>query len=410
MKTTRLNLCIIAALLILQIPFANAQDRPINDWSQFRGANRDGSANAEITPGPIPASGPKLLWKKKLGDGFSEITISKDHLYTMISKKQDSITGSEFIVAYDAKTGNEIWKSKVDSLFFDEFGDGPRSTPAIDKDRIYCLSSYGKLTSCHRKDGKIDWQVDFMKDFNSKIPRWGFSSSPVIIDNNLIVEVGGAGEKAFISFDKNTGDILWKSGTGVAGYSSPAIADIDGVKNIIFANSGKLYALNTQGDTLWTNTSKFANTMAMPVIFENSKVFLSSVRSSGFIVFDIKENKATEIIRGSSMKNDYSSSVYYDGCIYGFHVAALQCVSLETGEKKWTKRGFGKGSLIRVNDQLMVLSDKGKLIQVKATSSAYTEMGSFQAIKGKSWTAPSFSDGKLYLRNLSEMACYDLAN
>lgn len=410
MKTIKLNFCIIAAILVFQVPFANAQDAPSKDWNQFRGMNRNGAVNEELKLNQIPTTGPKLLWKKKLGDGFSEITISKNRLYTMISEKQDSITGSEFIAAYDAKTGNEIWRSKVDSLFFDEFGDGPRSTPAIDKDRIYCLSSYGKLTACHRKDGKIDWQVDFMKDFESKIPRWGFSSSPVIIDNNLIVEVGGSNEKAFISFDKNTGDVLWKSGTGIAGYSSPAIANIDGVKNIIFANSGKLYALNTQGDTLWTNTSKFANTMAMPVVFDDSKVFLSSVRSSGFIVFDIKANKPTEIIRGSSMKNDYSSSVYHDGCIYGFHVAALQCVSLETGEKKWTKRGYGKGSLIRINDQLLVLSDKGKLIQVKATPSAYTEMGSFQAITGKSWTAPSFSGGKLYLRNLSEMACYDLAN
>lgn len=408
MKKTGFKLCFLAILFLLQTPLIVAQDQSSNDWNQFRGAARNGVATEEININQFPADGPNLLWKKKLGDGFSEITVVGDRLYTMISERKDSISGSEFIAAFDAKTGNEIWRSKVDSLFFNEFGDGPRSTPSIDKDRIYSLSSHGKLTSCNRKDGKIDWQIDFMKDFGSKIPRWAFSSSPVIIDDNLIIEVGGTEERAFISFDKNTGDILWKSGTGIAGYSSPAIAEVDGVKNIIFANSSKLYALNTKGDTLWTNSSKFANTMAMPVVFDKSKVFLSSVRSSGFIVYDIKENKPTEVIRGSAMKNDYSSSIYYNGHIYGFHIAALQCVSLETGEKKWTKRGFGKGSLICVNDRLLVLSDKGKLIQVKATPDAYTELGSFQAVKGKSWTAPSFSNGKLYIRNLSEMACYDL--
>ncbi|NJO91354.1 MAG: hypothetical protein HC831_22125 [Chloroflexia bacterium] len=106
------------------------------------------------------------------------------------------------------------------------------------------------------------------------------------------------------------------------------------------------------------------------------------------------------------MKNDFSSSVYHDGYFYGFDIAALVCVSAKTGEKKWTKRGFGKGSLILVDDKLIVLSDKGTLIQVKATPDAYTEQGQMQAIEGKSWTAPSYSNGKIYLRNLTEMACF----
>jgi outer membrane protein assembly factor BamB len=148
--------------------------------------------------------------------------------------------------------------------------------------------------------------------------------------------------------------------------------------------------------------------MASPVVFDGNKIFISTVRSHGFCVVEVADGKVTEILKAGTMKNDFSSSVVYDGHIYGFNVAALQCVSASTGEKKWTKRGLGKGSLIRVGNQLMVLSDKGKLVVVQATPDTYTEKASFQALEGKSWTAPSFSDGRLYVRNLTEMACYQL--
>ena len=148
--------------------------------------------------------------------------------------------------------------------------------------------------------------------------------------------------------------------------------------------------------------------MATPVFFDNNKLFVSTVRSKGFCVMEIGAEGAKEVLHSSNMKNDYSSSIYHDGFIYGFHVAALQCVSATTGEKKWVKRGLGKGTLILVDEKLLALSDKGKLVQIKATSDAYSEQGSFQAINGKSWTAPTYCNGKLYIRNLKEMVCYEL--
>jgi len=407
MKKTTLILCTIALLMLWYSPNTQAQQKDLQEWNQFRGSHRSG-ATENISLAGFTEKAPKLLWKKKLGDGFSEITISGKNIYTMISEKKDTLTGTEFIAAFDSKTGNEIWRTEVDSLFFDTFGDGPRSTPSIGEKNIYSLSSYGKLTANSKKDGKTVWQVDFMKEYGSKPPRWGFSSSPVLIDNNIIVEVGGTETRAFMAFDKNTGKELWKNGEGKSTYNSPLVTEIDGKKNVIFANGSKIYSLNTVGDTIWTFNSPVSNPTGMPIVFDGNKIFISAVRSTGFIVLEVQNNKATLINKGSSMKNDYSSSIYYDGHIYGFHIAALQCISVKTGEKKWTKRGYGKGSLIRVGNQLLVLSDKGKLIQVKATPEAFTEMGNIQAIVGKSWTAPSFSDGKIYLRNLSEMACYEL--
>ncbi|MCT4604343.1 MAG: PQQ-binding-like beta-propeller repeat protein [Marinifilum sp.] len=407
MKKTKLFFTASALMFSVLINNAHSQQAPNQEWNQFRGANRSGSTD-NVKLMSFTEKSPKLVWKKKLGDGFSELTISADKVYTMISEKQDSITGDEFIAAFDAKTGDEIWRTKVDKMFFDTFGDGPRSTPAIGEDNIYSLSSYGKLSANSKKNGKTLWQIDFMKEYGSKIPRWGFSSSPVIIGNHVIVEVGGTDSRAFMAFDKKTGKEVWKKGEGIPTYNSPVVSKLNGKECIIFANGRKLYSLNTVGDTLWTYNSPISNPTGMPIVFDGNKIFISAVRNPGFIVLEVTNNKAKEISRGTSMKNDYSSSIYHNGYVYGFHVAALQCISVKTGEKKWTKRGYGKGSLIRIGDQLLVLSDKGKLIQVKATPDAYTELGNIQAIDGKSWTAPSYANGKIYLRNLTEMACYEL--
>lgn len=407
MKKTNLLFTICALLFSALLNHAHSQEVPNQEWNQFRGAHRSGSAdNIELTS--FTEKEPKLVWKKKLGDGFSELTISGGNIYTMISERKDSITGDEFIAAFDEKTGDEVWRTKVDNMFFDTFGDGPRSTPAIGEKNVYSLSSYGKLSANSKKDGNTIWQVDFMKEYGSKIPRWGFSSSPVIVGNNVIVEVGGTDSRAFMAFDKKTGKEVWKKGEGIATYNSPVHGKINDMECIIFANGRKVYSLTTAGDTLWTYNSPISNPTGMPIVFDGNKIFISAVRNPGFIVLEVNNNKAKEISRGTSMKNDYSSSIYHNGYVYGFHVAALQCISLKTGEKKWTKRGYGKGSLIRIGDQLLVLSDKGKLIQVKATPEAYTELGNIQAINGKSWTAPSFANGKIYLRNLTEMACYEL--
>ncbi|WP_421919070.1 PQQ-binding-like beta-propeller repeat protein [Marinifilum sp.] len=407
MKQTKLILSILALLLSASITTTHSQETQNQEWNQFRGSKRNGSAdNIELSS--FKEKSPKLIWKKKLGDGFSELTISGDKIYTMISEKQDSITGDEFIAAFDAKTGKEIWRTKVDKMFFDTFGDGPRSTPAIGEKNVYSLSSYGKLSANTKKNGKTVWQVDFMKEYGSKIPRWGFCSSPLLIGNNVIVEVGGTDSRAFMAFDKQSGKEIWKKGDGMATYNSPVAGKINEQQSIIFANGRKIYSLTTAGDTIWTYNSAISNPTGMPIVFDGNKIFISAIRNPAFIVLEINNNKAKEILRGTSMKNDYSSSLHYNGHVYGFHVAALQCISVKTGEKKWTKRGFGKGSLIRLGDQLLVLSDKGKLIQVKASSDAFTELGSIQALDGKSWTAPSFANGKIYLRNLTEMACYEL--
>lgn len=387
-----------------------SQESKVDGWIQFRGVERDGISTESLSQFDGTKSQPELVWKKEIGSAFSELIISDGVVYTMISETVDSVSGSEYIAAFSEETGDELWRAKVDSIYFDEdgWGDGARSTPSIDDKYIFSFSGHGKLTANLKKDGSFVWQVDFIKEFGSKTPRWGFASSPLLLNEKVIMEVGGTDSRAFMAFNKENGEVIWSSSNGTPSHDSPMLAAIEGQEQIIFANGRTLYSLLPEGDTLWTLTMPFGNAMAIPVFIPPNKLFVSAVRNPGFFIAQVENNKATEVIKGVSMKNDFSSCVYHKGYIYGFHVAALRCISAETGEVKWTKRGLGKGSLILVDNKLIILSDKGKLAIADASPDEYKENSSIQAIDGKSWTAPSFVNGKVFVRNLTQMSCHKL--
>lgn len=410
MKKKLAYMTLIILMLISQTVTGFSQSDNSIDWIQFRGPDRSGISTEKIEVPNTTGLQPELVWKKEIGSAFSEILVSNAIIYTMESEKTDSVSGFEYISAFEESTGNQLWKSMVDSIFIDVdgWGDGPRSTPAIDDKNIYSFSAKGKLTANSLKNGKQIWQIDFVAEYGSTIPRWGFSSSPIIVDDKLIMEVGGIDSKAFMAFNKNNGKVIWEKGNGSASYNSPLEITIDGQQQIIFTNGTSLYSYNTDGDTLWTYQMPIRSITPMPVFIAPNMLFVSGVRTPGFFIIKIEDNKPVNVTSGSSMKNDYNSSCYYNGNIYGFHVAALRCISADSGYVKWTKRGMGKGSLIIVDDKLFVLSDKGVLSIAEAVPDAYKEVASIQAIEGKSWTAPSFVDGKVYVRNLTEMAVYKI--
>lgn len=399
-------LMLIAIVVSIQV---YAQTNSTN-WSQFRGELRAGTAGDDLSKINWQKQPPQLLWKKEIGEGFSELTVFEDKIFTISSEKTDSVSGLEFLLAIDEKTGKTLWEKELDSIFIDVdgWGDGARSTPLVDENNVYSLSGRGKLSARKKADGSLLWEVDFVKEFGAVIPRWGYATSPLLIENSVIIEVGGKENTAFAAFNKETGKVVWQKAKGSAIYNSPLLAEIENKKQILFANGRTLYSFNSRGDTLWTGKMPFGNITAMPLLVGENKIFLSGVRNPGFCVMEVKDNKANTILTGSSMKNDFNTSCHKDGYIYGFHIAALRCISAETGEVKWTKRGFGKGSLIMVGNKLIVLSDKGKLALVDANPDAYTEKGFVQAIEGKCWTAPSYANGKVFVRNLTQMACFKI--
>ncbi len=406
MKSTAFNrslsTLLVAGLLMLTPGLSGS------DWKQYRGQAHNGTTQEKGFLKKWPSKGLKRLWKVDIGPGFSTTVIAKNRLVTMYGDKK---AGKEYLAAYSTASGKMLWKLEVGKYFPDEFGDGPRSTPLISGNMIVCLSSYGQFMGVNLKGKKV-WEVDFVKTYKSKVPRWGFCSSPVVLGKQVMVAVEGGKGKAIGGFDLRTGKELWLNGDGNEEYSSPAVVTINGKKQAIFVNNKDIYSFDKTGKLLWRLKSGLRRPTAVPLYMGNNTFFLSEVSRTGAMLVTItgEGDKAVrkEIWKSRKIKNDWTSSVHHNGYIYGFDNATLRCVSADKGEVKWSKRGYGKGSLIVVENKLLVLSDKGVLVQVDANPAAYKESGRFQAITGKSWSEPVVSNGKLYLRNLQEMACYKL--
>lgn len=390
-------------------------DEGEDSWAQFRGPARDGISNSKNLLQSWPDDGPREIWRKPLGTGFSGFAVDGDRFYTLFA--EDS---TEFLGCYNQADAEELWRFELGKMFVDEFGNGPRSTPVIDGNTIYALGSMGFLYSIDKNDGKSSWQVSFPEMFESTVPRRGFSMSPLIDGDRLIVEVGGLVQPQdsifnsnIAAFSKKDGSLLWKHNInpGGTGYSSPMIITANDVRQYLFHTSRQAIGVSMDGEILWRH-STLPFVVGMPVFIAPNKVFISSATDEGCVMFRIINDsdsiRTEEVWANRDMKNHFNSTLAVNGKLYGFSNATLKCIDAETGKTHWRKRGLGKGSLIATDTHLYVLSDKGKLVLVEANPDAYTEVSRFPALKGKSWTAPTLVGGKIYLRNLTEMACFDL--
>jgi len=396
-------------LLTILIFSGYANPAKCNDsWDQFRGKGRNGHVSVPTVHKIWVEPAPEMLWSREIGSGFSEVVVANNTLYLMMAEKTDSVTGWETLVAMDPHNGDIIWSTRLDTVFIDvdDWGDGPRSTPAIDETTVYCFSASGKLVAVDRKDGAIRWSVDFVKEYGSTRPRWGYATSPLLSDNKVIMEVGGRDDHGFAAFEKASGAVVWHSANVVSGYNSAVMAIVENKPQVIFANGSRLYAFDMNGDSLWTYTMPLRSPMALPLFIEPNLLFVSAANDAGSFIVRLDENPPVEVARSSVMRNDWSSSCHKDGFIYGFNVATLQCIDAQTGQRQWLKRGFGKGSLIMVNDRLIILSDLGTLTLAEATPEGYREIAIVEALNGRSWTAPSYANGNLYVRNHTHIACF----
>jgi outer membrane protein assembly factor BamB len=393
-------------LILLMIISLQSFDSFSRNWDQFRGSDRNG--HVKVCESEMSWIEPEHLWSVEIGTGFSEVVVVDEVIYLMMAEKIDSVSGWELLVAMDSNTGNTIWKTRIDKVYIDEddWGNGSRSTPAVDQNSVFCFSGSGKLAAVSRSTGKILWEVDFMKQYGSTIPRWGYSASPLLFHDMVIMEVGGTNNHGFGAFSKTDGSLKWHTGNVPAAYNSPILAEVNGNQQLIFASGAFLHALGSNGDSLWSFTMPLRSPVALPLFIEPDLVFVSAANDAGSFMIKITDNGPEEVMRSSSMKNDWSSSCHKDGYIYGFNVATLQCIDAQTGQRKWMKRGLGKGSLIIINDRLFVLSDLGKLAVIETNPEEYREIHSAEVLEGRSWTAPSFSNGRLYFRNLTHLTSY----
>jgi outer membrane protein assembly factor BamB len=386
------------------------------------GPERNGHAAGVAIPDKLP---PDLAvrWRKKVGGGFSSPVIASGKLVYF-----DENGVEEVVHLVEAATGAEIWRASIAPVYRDEWGAGPRSTPLIDGDSVYAQSCNGEFRRLKLENGEVLWGVSFEKDFGVKFlgskansgtaARRGNNGSPVIDGGAVIVPVGDVNGATLVCFDKLTGRILWKAGHDEAAYSSPVVATLAGVRQVVAFTADALMGVEREkGDVLWrvpfvTDAKRHA---ATPVIFGDTVIVNS--HTFGMAATKIVKTDggftAVPLWANLEMKINLSTPVRLGDYLYSEGPARnYVCLDARTGELKWQAPGFGgrgteNGSTIAVGNSLLVLTDEGELVQVAAQPDRYIEQSRTQ-VCGKNWNYPACADGKLYVRDPRELICYDL--
>lgn len=385
------------------------------DWPQFRGPNRDGISPEAGVLKSWPGGGPRVFWKIPLGEGFSQVAAVKGRLYVFYGSKSDEAEGGdEVAAALDAATGKQLWRTRLDSKYMSDQGNGPRSTPTVDGGLMYVLSAAGKLAALKTANGQIAWQHDLKSEYGAVAPDWGISTSPLVEGNLLIVNVGGSNNRSVMAFHKTTGKPVWSSQSDGAGYSAPIAVTVRGVRQIIVFTAGAVVSLAPKdGKLLWRvpwRTDWDVNA-ATPIFLPPDKLFISSGYDTGSALFQIKvtgnQVSAAELWRSRGLKNTFSSSILHNGTLYGFDNATLKAIDIATGQERWKQRGLGHGSLILAGGNLVVFSESGTLALLEATPKEFKQLGAIRVLEGKCWTAPTLANGRLYLRNEEHLVALD---
>ncbi|HKO62877.1 MAG TPA: PQQ-binding-like beta-propeller repeat protein [Pyrinomonadaceae bacterium] len=382
-----------------------------NYWTNFRGPNRDGNYQEMAVLTNWPSQGLTPIWKQPIGQGYSSFSVADGRAYTIEQRR-----GQEFVTAYDVANGRELWKQGWTALYSDSTGDGPRTTPTWDDGRIYALGATGELRCLDAKTGGVIWGKNILKDNQASNLSWAMAASPLIVDDKVIVLPGGTGGKSVVAYNKMSGAPVWKALDDTQAYVSPMLVTLSGRRQVIVVTANRVVGLVPEnGSVLWSypwDTSMGIN-VSQPIVIAANRFFISAGYGKGAAVVEVAGSgnslTARTIWENSSMKNKFNSSVVHEGHAYGLDEGILTCVELSTGNRKWKGGRYGYGQVLLASGHLIISTDTGELVLVKATPQQHTEVARFQALNGKTWNYPAIAGGKLLMRNANEMAAFNIA-
>ncbi len=404
------------------------------DWPQYRGPSHDGVSTDRINR-QWTGSATNALWYVQLTNGLTSLAVGDGRALTQVAGgfDGDGLPRREFCVALNATNGAVLWSTEVEnwpSNLYPGFGvgstdDGPRSTPTLDGDSVYVLSSYLKLWRLNVTNGAVVWQKDLRTLYGGSVIGWQNAASP-LVDNGLIYVNANAGSQRIMALRTSDGSLAWRAENEAMTHSTPVLATIQDVRQLVFATQSGLMGLNPDtGARLWGTNHPFRYDTSLsvsPVVYSNM-VFVSGAYSMGSAVTRVNwTNDAwstTLLWRNTSWQSHWMTPVCHNGFLYGpFGSAAnspLKCIEMATGTQKWSVNNFGRGEVLLVNSQILGLTERGALVLIEPNPNAYTELARFQAIQGfssdanKCWNAPAVADGRVYVRSTANAAAYDLS-
>lgn len=397
------------------------------DWPQWRGPTQDGHVpSTEAVLASLPAT-PPVAWTQAVGDGLGSPVVSGGRVFYL-----DHQNGKEVAHALDAASGRELWSRPIDTAFRDTQSEpGPRSTPMVDGDRVYVQSCQGEFQCLNTADGQPVWRTHFVRDFSAVFfgergsaagaSRHGNTASPVVIEDDMLVAVGGTNGASVVRFNKRDGRVIWKSQDDVPGHSGPVVAPLAGtVQAVSFTAAGVMALDPRDGALLWRLPVKstIGRHVTTPIL-TGDFVVVSSLQA-GLMGIKVTRNgqgfQAERSWVNMESAVNFSSPVAVDGHLYGVGPNRdLICADIPTGKQTWAKDGMFAGAagsayagFLVMKDRILMLTDGGEVVLIAADPASYRELGRVQ-VCGRNWCNPAYSDGRIYVRDAKTLRCVKLA-
>jgi outer membrane protein assembly factor BamB len=380
------------------------------NWPGFRGPMRDGIAAGTHIATDWSAAPPMEMWRKPIGPGWSSFAVRGDLIYTQEQRGED-----ELVTCYNASTGNPVWAHRDVARFWEaNAGAGPRGTPTLHGSRVYTFGATGILNALDASSGAMLWSRNAANDTHTKTPGWGFSSSPLVLDDMLVIATSGK----LAAYDLATGAPRWVGPEGGDSYSSPQVATIDGVQQILLTSAtGVMSVAPADGALLWKYAWPSDTRIMQPTVMADGDVLISAGDAMGGVGvrrIAVKHGAdgwtTEERWTSTGLKPSFNDFAPYDGHVYGFDGGILVCVDLKDGKRNWKGGRYGHGQFVLLRDQglLVVLSEEGDVALVKAAPDQFTELGKIHALEGKTWNHPVVAGDRLLVRNGDEMVGFRL--
>jgi len=352
---------------------------------------------------------PVELWRRPIGPGWSSFAVDGDLFYTQEQRGND-----EIVASYRVSTGQPVWRHRDPVRFYESNGGaGPRGTPTLHNGRVYSFGGTGLLNALDAQSGAVVWSRNVAADAKMEVPMWGFSSSPLVVGDVVVVAASGT----LAAYDIATGKPRWLILNDGFSYSSPHPATIDGVSQVLMlTRPGVISVSPSDGKLLWDHTWE-GGAIVQPAVTDDGNVLINTIAVSGGqgirrLVVALKSGEWTVDERWTSngLKPYFNDFVVHNGHAFGFDGSILSCIDLTDGKRKWKGGRYGSGQLILLSDQnlLLVLSEEGDLALVNAAPDEFKELAHFKAIEGKTWNHPVLVRDILLVRNGEEMAAFKL--
>ncbi len=386
-------------------------------WTDFRGPMRDGIYTEMAVRASWPADGLKPLWRQPVGGGYASFVTDGSHAFTIEQRR-----GNEVVAAYDIRTGRELWSASW-AAFFEESmgGDGPRATPTWHNGKLYALGATGEFRCIDAATGKVLWSKNILRENGASNITWGMANAPLVVDDKVIVTPGGSGGRSVVAYNKDTGERIWDALDDHAAYTSPVILKVHGERQLVVVTADRMAGLRVEtGELLWDFpwTTMYEINSAQPIAVDGQHLFISAGYDHGAALVRIDKNgdrfSATPVWENRNMKNRFNSSVLHDGHIYGFDESIFACIDARSGERAWKGGRYGYGQALLVNAgaegdaRIIVLTETGDLVLLRSNPAQLEELARFKAIDGKTWNHMAIEGGILLVRNVREMAAFDL--